>query len=115
MDWRTPPPLIDLQEPKTLQYACESGIVTNMNLLELRAGWTEVLDRLERKNRIAWIAFFDARLESLTESMLMLDFSDSSKFATGHEYSSIRDSHRLALQSAIQEVFGVELTIVEKE
>jgi hypothetical protein len=85
-----------------------------MDIAQLRAGWNEVLDHLERRNRIAWLAFFDARLASLTNSTLLLDFSDSQKFAAGHEYSAIRNEHRLALQSAIHEVFGVELEIIDK-
>jgi hypothetical protein len=85
-----------------------------MDIVQLRAGWTEVLDRLERKDRIAWLAFFDARLASLSGSTLVLDYSDSRKLASNHEYSSIRNEHRLALKDSIQEVFGIALEIVEK-
>ncbi|TRZ85887.1 MAG: hypothetical protein D4R83_05565 [Streptomycetaceae bacterium] len=85
-----------------------------MDIVQLRAGWTEVLDLLERKNRIAWLAFFDARLASLSGSTLVLDYSDSRKLASNHEYSSIRNEHRLALKDSIQEVFGIDLEIVEK-
>ncbi|CAB4659660.1 unannotated protein [freshwater metagenome] len=85
-----------------------------MDIVQLRAGWTEVLDRLERKDRIAWLAFFDARLASLSGSTLVLDYSDSRKLASNHEYSSIRNEHRLALKDSIQEVFGIDLEIVEK-
>ncbi len=85
-----------------------------MDIDQIRSAWTEVLYALEKKNRIAWLAFFDARLESLVDTTLLLDFSDSNKFATGHEYSAIRTDHRLALQEAILEVLGCELEIIEK-
>ena len=85
-----------------------------MDIVQLRAGWTEVLDLLERKDRIAWLAFFDARLASVSGSTLVLDYSDSRKLASNHEYSSIRNEHRLALKDSIQEVFGIALEIVEK-
>ena len=44
-----------------------------MELLELKSVWNDVLDELEATNRIAWLAFFDARLVSLEEKVLTLD------------------------------------------
>lgn len=84
-----------------------------MDLTTLRSQWSDVLDYLERQDRMAWIAFFDARLASLDGSTLHLDFSDSRKFAGNLEYDNIRDHHRAALESAIKAVVGVELQVVD--
>ena len=45
-----------------------------MQLSELKGFWNQVLDELEATNRIAWLAFFDARLASLDGGVLTLDF-----------------------------------------
>ena len=47
-----------------------------MELVEIRAQWNQVLDALESENRVAWIAYFDARLSSFENGTLTLDFSD---------------------------------------
>lgn len=85
-----------------------------MNISELRTRWSDILDILERENRIAWIAFFDARLAKLDGSTLFLDFSDSRKFANNLEYSRTRVQHRIALQKAIHSVLGISLEIVDE-
>jgi hypothetical protein len=85
-----------------------------MELEYLRSRWTEVLDALEAKNRIAWIAYFDARLSRLDGNVLTLDFSDSRKFATSHEYSETRPSLKEDLLQTISEVLGVRLEIIEQ-
>lgn len=82
-----------------------------MDLKELRAHWSDVLDALERRDRMAWIVFFDARLANLTETTLTLDFSDATKFATGFDYAQVRDHHRLALIESIKEICGLDLEI----
>ena len=83
-----------------------------MDLTILRSQWSEVLDYLERQDRMAWIAFFDARLAKLDGSTLHLDFSDSQKFAGNLEYKSIRDHHKAALENAIKAVVGIDLQVV---
>lgn len=85
-----------------------------MELGLLRSRWTEVLDALEAKNRIAWIAYFDARLSELNGNVLTLDFSDSRKFATSHEYSETRPNLKDDLIQTIFEVLGVQLEIIER-
>lgn len=85
-----------------------------MELALIRSRWTEVLDALETKNRIAWIAYFDARLSELNGNVLTLDFSDSRKFATSHEYSETRPNLKADLIQAIFEVLGVQLEINER-
>lgn len=84
-----------------------------MDIDHLRANWVDVLDVLEREDRIAWMAFFDARLANLDGSRLLLDFSDSRKFATGHDYGDTRKNLHASLQRAIHTIFGVDLTVIE--
>jgi hypothetical protein len=63
-----------------------------MELAELKSRWNEVLDELEATDRIAWLAFFDARLADLTEGVLTLDFSDATKFQDGSRTQSCLSS-----------------------
>ena len=84
-----------------------------MDLATLRSRWSDVLDYLERQDRMAWIAFFDARLARLDGSNLLLDFSDSQKFSGNLEYENIRDHHKAALENAISAVVGVQLRVVD--
>lgn len=85
-----------------------------MELKEIRSRWNEVLDHLETKNRIAWIAYFDARLSSFEGNLLTLDFSDSRKFATSHEYSDTRPNLKQALIQTISEVLQIDVEIAEQ-
>ena len=85
-----------------------------MELGQIRSRWNEVLDALEAKNRIAWIAYFDARLSELDGNILTLDFSDSRKFAASHEYSETRPNLKADLIQTISEVLGIEVEIVER-
>jgi len=84
-----------------------------VELAEIRQKWNQVLDLLESRDRIAWLVFFDARLASLENGVLTLDFSDARKFASSHEYESIRPKHKESLASAIKEVLSVDLLIEE--
>ena len=43
-----------------------------MELEQIRLRWNDVLDTLESHNRIAWIAYFDARLISYADGVLTL-------------------------------------------
>jgi hypothetical protein len=80
---------------------------------ELRARWTDVLNLLEQKNRMAWIAFFDARLAEVNHDCIFLDFSDVRKFAGALEYSDIREIHLQALEEAISEITGIAFSVKE--
>lgn len=84
-----------------------------MDLTEIRQKWNQVLDLLESHDRIAWLVFFDARLASLENGVLTLDFSDARKFASSHEYEAIRPKHKESLAAAIKEVLSVDLVIEE--
>jgi hypothetical protein len=85
-----------------------------MELEQIRNRWNDVLDSLESRNRIAWIAYFDARLTSFNNGVLTLDFSDSRKFATSHEYSETRPNLKAALITSIEEVLGLTVEIREQ-
>lgn len=87
---------------------------SQMELLELKSRWNEILDLLERRNRVAWLAYFDGRLSALTEGKLTMDFRDAEKLAGGHDYTHVRkEEHRLALEEAIREVTSEEIEVVE--
>jgi hypothetical protein len=86
-------------------------MATSLSLADLRSRWNEVLDIVEQRDRITWMAFFDARLASLEDTVLTLDYSDSAKFGGAHGYSSTRVKQQELLLSAIKQVFNVELEI----
>jgi hypothetical protein len=89
-------------------------VSTEITLADLRTRWNEVLDLLERNNRVAWMAFFDGRLESFNNGRLTLDFSDPAKLATGHDYREARLRMAPQLQSAIRDIFGISVVVLEK-
>lgn len=83
-----------------------------MDLAQLRQEWNSVLDQLESIDRIAWISFFDARLAEFDGQTLHLDFSDSRKFGSAHEYSEVRDRQVETLKSVIKKVLDIEMEII---
>ena len=86
---------------------------TNLDLSTIKGRWNEVLDLLERQNRVAWLAFFDARLVSFDNNQLKLSFVDAEKLSGAHDYAHVRkDSHRAALETAIKEIFGISVVII---
>ena len=82
-----------------------------MELSELKSQWNEVLFALESRNRVAWLTFFDARLASLDDTNLKLDFSDSEKFSGGHSYVDSRTKFAPILQEVILDITGINLEI----
>ena len=83
-----------------------------MELLELKGRWNEVLDELEATNRVAWLVFFDARLASLSNETLTLDFSDATKFPDGHDLkSAVSNVSSESLVAVIEKVTGLTLTL----
>jgi hypothetical protein len=84
-----------------------------VNIDELRLRWSDVLNQLEKNSRMAWIAYFDARLAGVEGSKILLDFSDVRKLSGALEYSQIRESHRQALEEAIVEITGVSFSVEE--
>ena len=107
MDWRAYSLGQSIYPPSQVKFA-------SMEIEQIRSRWNDVLDTLESQNRIAWIAYFDARLISFEDGFLTLDFSDSRKFATSHEYSETRPNLKAALVSAIHEVLGLTVDIREQ-
>ena len=86
-----------------------------MQLEEIKSRWNEVLDLLLEKDRVTWLAFFDARLVSFENNQLTLDFADSQKFANPHDFKKTRNSdHTQSLISAIKSVLGITPTIIER-
>ena len=84
-----------------------------LTLMEIRGRWNDVLDHLESHDRIAWIAYFDARLAEFDGQVLSLDFRDARKLAGGHEYSPTREKLEKALISSIAQVLSINVKIVE--
>lgn len=82
-------------------------------LSELRSRWNDVLDYVEKEDRVVWLAFFDARLASLEGNVLTLDFSDSRKFGAAHDYGESRERHKKILVNAIALVAHLDVTIAE--
>ena len=84
-----------------------------LSLPEIRGRWNDVLDHLENHDRVAWIAYFDARLADFDGHTLILDFSDSRKFAGGHEYSPTREKLENSLKSSISHILEISVAIEE--
>ena len=86
-----------------------------MELDQIKQQWNEVLDLLLESNRVAWLAFFDARLVSFEDNQLTLDFTDSQKFANAHDFKQTRNpAHTQALIDAIETVLGIQPAIIER-
>ena len=86
-----------------------------MDLAQLKIQWNEVLDQLLEQDRVAWLAFFDARLVAYEDDQLTLDFADRQKFANPHDFKKVRNpSHTQALIEAIKSVLGISPTIIER-
>ena len=84
-----------------------------ISLAQVKEVWNSILDDLERKNRVAWLAFFDARLVSIEGNELRLSFVDAEKFSGSHNYSAARKPEFIAaLEASISAVIGVELVII---
>lgn len=74
---------------------------SDLTLEAIKAGWNQLLDQLEARNRALWLIFFDARLASFDGSVLKLDFRDADKFSTSHDFSFVRDQAKLAILEEI--------------
>lgn len=84
-----------------------------LSLQEIKSRWNDVLDLLERENRVVWLAYFDARLVSFDNNQLRLSFVDAEKLSGSHDYTHIRkDSHRESLERACNEIFGQQIAII---
>jgi hypothetical protein len=85
----------------------------SIDLTLIKSRWNEVLDHLESENRVAWIAYFDARLVSFTDRTLRLSFIDAEKFGGAHDFAHVRKPGlREALERSISQIFGEEIAII---
>ena len=87
---------------------------TSLTLDELRQQWNEVLDCVEREDRITWMAFFDARLAAFDGKLLTLDYSDSGKFGGSHQFPETRERQLNLLKAAIKDVCGVDIEVEQR-
>ncbi len=84
-----------------------------LTLPEIKSRWNEVLDLVERENRVAWLAFFDARLVSFDNNQLRLSFVDAEKLSGVHDFAAVRkESHRKVLEQACVEIFEEQIEII---
>lgn len=82
----------------------------SVDLASLKLQWVAVLDELERANRTAWLALFDARLAGATDTTVTLDFADREKFAGAHGFElQNRPDFLDALTAACLVVTGQQL------
>ena len=87
---------------------------TVLTLEEIRQRWNDVLDLVERQDRITWMAFFDARLASFDGKVLTLDYSDSGKFGGSHQFPETRVRQLNLLKAAVKEVCGAEIEFEQR-
>ena len=89
--------------------------MSELNLTDLKSQWNQVLDAVLELDRIAWLAFFDARLVSLEGEVLTLAWQDSEKFGGQHDFQAVRKPEHIAkLVQCIKQVTGFELEIREQ-
>ena len=81
---------------------------------ELRQQWNDVLDLVERQDRVTWMAFFDARLAGFDGKVLTLDYSDSGKFGGSHQFPETRARQIDLLKAAVLQVCGVEIEVEQR-
>lgn len=87
----------------------------DLTIVEIKERWNDVLDIVLESDRIAWLAFFDARIVSVENGVITLNFSDPQKFSGDHNFSMARNPRHIALlQGAIVRVLGESLEIHEK-
>ena len=81
--------------------AIPSPSSSGLTLEAIKAGWNQLLDQLESRNRTLWLIFFDARLAAFDGGVLELDFRDADKFSTSHDFGFVRDQSKLAILEEI--------------
>ena len=80
----------------------------------VKARWNEVLDAVLEQDRIAWLAFFDARIVSVENGILTINFVDAQKFGGDHDFSLARNpKHIQLLQDVIKSVLSTHLEVKE--
>jgi hypothetical protein len=88
--------------------------MSDLTIDSVKARWNEVLDAVLDSDRIAWLAFFDARIVSIEQGVLTINFSDPQKFSGDHNFSMARNPRHLELlQNKFQEIFGESIEVRE--
>lgn len=88
--------------------------MSELRIDAVKERWNDVLDAVLESDRIAWLAFFDARLVSIESGVLTLNFSDPQKFSGDHNFSMARNPRHIALlQEKFAEIFGVTVEVRE--
>jgi len=88
--------------------------MSELTIDAVKARWNDVLDAVLETDRIAWLAFFDARLVSIEGGVLTLNFSDPQKFSGDHNFSMARNPRHIALlQEKFAEIFGATVEVRE--
>lgn len=85
-----------------------------LTLDDINARWNEVLDSVLERDRIAWLAFFDARIVSVDSQVMKISFVDAQKLSGDHNFSIARNPRHIALlEEMIQQVFHQTLQVQE--
>ena len=88
--------------------------MSTLTIDEVKARWNEVLDAVLGRDRILWLAFFDARIVSVESGIITINFADAQKFGGDHNFSMARNpSHIALLNEMIASVFGQPLEVRE--
>ena len=88
--------------------------MSDLTIADIKSHWNEVLDAVLETDRIAWLAFFDARLVSIDDGVLTINFSDPAKFSGDHNFSLARNPrHVQLLQEKFLEIFGFPVEVLE--
>ncbi len=88
--------------------------MSKLTLDVVKGRWNEVLDSVLERDRIVWLAFFDARIVSVESGVITINFADAQKFGGDHNFSMARNpAHIALLQEKIVSVFGQSLEVRE--
>ncbi len=88
--------------------------VPELTINDVKARWNVVLDALLVQDRIAWLAFFDARIVSVDNGVLTINFVDAQKFGGDHDFTLARNpKHVQLLQEIIESVLHTHLEVKE--
>jgi len=102
--------------PGVINLSDVCSTMPDLDLMAIKSRWNMVLDELLARDRIAWLAYFDARLVSYDSGVLTINFSDSQKFGGDHDFSVTRKPHQaLLLESIAEAVFDRKISVTETD
>lgn len=89
--------------------------MSELSIGDVKARWNDVLDALLARDRIAWLAFFDARIATVNSGTITINFADPQKLSGGHNFSLARKPNQIALlEKVLAEIFEQPLRIQEE-